>query len=202
VLVPKLATPNWDAIWNGDPESIWLAAEAASTLLKQAGIPFVTSIEIDWGQGVARETTVEEARGAMRFAQPPESVQVMLLRQEAETDPADWISTSIFASRNLRIRLYSTGADFDQTERIFGAARKLLETSEQGEITMEDVADSADPQQVAEDSPPQTLLVPIANESDARQGFLGWVESHVGLITLVVGVLAIVAAVLIAITTR
>jgi hypothetical protein len=101
----------------------------------------------------------------------------------------------------------SRGGDFDLTQRVFDGTRAVLE--------LRAVDDATQPPENANSPPvPEAKSLPeplTANRIDIpsvpppqppQHGkFVGWVESHVGLVTLIVGVLAIIAAIVIAIIT-
>jgi hypothetical protein len=186
-----MATPKWMANWNGSTQPILDAAEAAGALFRDASVEFTTRVQIDWGDGAADEDSIKDARDALRFAQPPTSLSVRLARTPVERD---FIEVGVYA-QPVMLLVIAKGADFDLTQRVFDTARDLVVAGAVAEAAPDDQPE------ITQSAATSSLTAVSPVEASPHGRLVGWIESHVGLITLVVGVLSIVVGIVIAILT-
>jgi hypothetical protein len=176
--VPTWATPSWEGEWSGDPAQALDAIEAVETVLRERGhTPKYTQITLDWEDGHREESSVEDARAALRFTRRPKEIYGAF---NFGPDADEWVSVQareIGVRVSPSVRARARGKDFDFAQRLVDAAKQVIEPEEPPE---QDEHLRIEGMQVSQ--------VP----SSSRGKALAWVENHQGLIA-VVGIVEIEA---------
>jgi hypothetical protein len=194
--MPVWATPKWKTeFWDGDPGLVLDGLEAANEVLTAAGIDLTSQITIEWQQGEAEESSIAEARRALRFAQPPEQIWAYTgfcsIRHEHEGDHSagEWVG--IRANRfgldvSVKVR-----EDFELAGRLMKAVRSAAERPAQRRPVVK--------AEIAPGSPiPRVISGDDSELVTGGAGVVGWIESHQGLIAVIGIALTIAATILVA----
>lgn len=176
----KWATPSWEVEWDGNPDRVLNAADAVAAVLRKAELDFTTKIDVQWNEGEAEEHSIKEARDALRFAQRPESIRVLLVGRLGG-NPGVTVRGQL---EQLLVRVRAT--DFGLAQHLIEVAREAAKTHPRPSIPPYEEAPRTDGDQAAH---------------KPRSGGLGWLEAHQGLIAAIgvaVAVIGLVIAVLLA----
>ena len=171
----KIATPSWRSAtsWNGDPEPIFAAAAAAARLLEEANVTFVTSVDIDWGDGKATEESIAAAREALRFAQTPQSIEVYFIRHPQDQVDAGF-EAAVVSGQPFSVRATARGASFELTQRIVDAMQLEAAAAAPPEET-DEAGITPDMTVVLPRPAPQEIHIPFQREGNRFTWFLEWI---------------------------
>jgi hypothetical protein len=204
--VPKLSTPTRTLNnWNGDPLPLLLAAEAAGRVLAEADVEVRYEVTLEWEGGRAVESSLADAREALRFAAPVTEVtiQVRGKRQKDSADPAYLFATVItnttFGSMGVRlIQISASGEDFDLMPRVVEAAVDLAQKAVVADpASSESLVHASKESSIPDGSPPSSPPQPVE-----RRGIVARIEAVPVVAQVIVGLLGLVVIVVIAIATN
>jgi hypothetical protein len=174
------ATPEWEGEWSGDPAQVLAACEAVEHVLREAGRPLqYTWITLDWERGYREESSIEDARDALRFAEPPQTVTAFFAFGTGESVRVRGRRSEVSGHRvgvTTDVR-----EDFDLAQRLVDAARHAVER----DTGPEPPVPTAQGVTQAADGPPEPQHPVEPTATPEPGGGLAWMERHTGLLTAI-----------------